>query len=75
MNTTQTIYISLLQVLWWYEITECWRHFHKYSTKRGVRKFQACPKQGWLMGGAAVDVEQIYDNYKFYLIDQLISFK
>ena len=52
-----------------YEITECWPDFHKYSTKRGVRKFQACPKQGWLMGGAAVDVEQIFDTYKFHLID------
>ena len=58
-----------------YEITECWPDFHKYSTKRGVRKFQACPKQGWLMGGAAADVEQIFDTYEFHLIDQLISYK
>ena len=37
-----------------YEITECWPDFHKYSTKRGVRKFQACPKQGWLMGAPPI---------------------
>ena len=28
--------------------------------KEGDRKFPGCPKQGWLMGGAAVEVEQTF---------------